>query len=81
MELLKSFREAAKLTQAELAEKIGVSRQTIIRYENGTHSPKSNELLKMSKLFNCSIDELLNNDVKPTVKKRKPKTAPILYNY
>lgn len=81
MESLKNFRGAAKLTQAELAEKIGVSRQTIIRYENGTYSPKCNELLKMSKLFNCSIDELLNNDVKPKRQKKERKNPLIVYPY
>lgn len=63
---LKKIREVAKMTQAELAEKIGVSRQSIVRYENGNCEPRASELSKMAEVLNCSVDELLRDDANPT---------------
>lgn len=66
MNSLKKIREVAKMTQAELAEKIGVSRQSIVRYENGNCEPRASELSKMAEVLGCSVDELLRDDVNPT---------------
>jgi putative transcriptional regulator len=46
------------LTQDELSEKLDVSRQTIISLEKGKYNPSITLAFKLSKLFQCSIEEL-----------------------
>ena len=58
------LRKSKKLSQEELAEKINVSRQTISNWENGRFYPDIDALVKLSKYFNISIDDLLNCDDK-----------------
>lgn len=59
---LRKYREANRLTQEELAEKIDVSRQTISKWERGEASPDTENLLKLSALYGMTIDELLKTD-------------------
>ena len=61
MTKIKKFREAAGLKQTELAEKIGISVVTLSRYENEGRHPRSTELIKMARLFGCTVDDLLGN--------------------
>lgn len=58
-----NLRKEKKLSQEQLAEQIGVSRQTISNWELGETSPNPEQLKLLSKTLNTSIDELLNNDV------------------
>ena len=58
------LRKDSKLSQELLAEKIGVSRQTISNWELGETTPNPQQLKLLSKTLNVSIDELLENDVK-----------------
>ena len=46
----------------ELAEKLGVSYGTIAALEQGSVEPKASHLLKLSSIFNVSIDYLLENE-------------------
>lgn len=62
MNAIKKYREAAGLKQAEMAEAIGISTMTLSRYESGTREPRATELLKMSELFGCTVDELLGKN-------------------
>ena len=58
-----SFREARKksnLTQKEVAQKLDTSRVTVARWECSINNPKLNTLKKLAKLYNCTIDELIN---------------------
>lgn len=63
-EKLLSLRKKKGLTQEELAEKIDVTRQTISNWELNETSPNPEQLKKLSKELNVSIDELLDNDIK-----------------
>lgn len=56
---LKSYRKKLQLTQAEMAEKIGIPRSTYANYENNTRVPDSETLNKMSEKLNVQIDYLL----------------------
>ncbi|PWW88241.1 helix-turn-helix transcriptional regulator, partial [Clostridium perfringens] len=56
---IKEFRKKNKLSQAELAEKLGVARTTIGYYERAEVEPNIYTLIQLSKLMNCSIDSLL----------------------
>lgn len=58
-----NLRKEKKLSQEQLAEQIGVSRQTISNWELGETAPNPEQLKLLSKTLNISIDELLNNDV------------------
>ena len=55
---LKEHRMRANLTQEELANEVGVSRQSIISIEKGYYIPSLPLALKFSRLFNCPTDEL-----------------------
>ncbi len=55
---IKELRETFDLTQQDLAEKVDVSRQTIISLENGKYNPSIILAYKISKSFNLSIEEI-----------------------
>lgn len=55
---VKVQRAIANMTQAELAEKIGVSRQTINAIEAGKYVPSTVLALKISKLFDKTVNEI-----------------------
>lgn len=58
---LKEIRTSKKVSQAELAEKSGVSRQTIIAIENGTRvSVTTNTLVKLAKALGCSVEDIFS---------------------
>ena len=59
-----NLRKKSGLSQEELAEKIGVARQTISKWELGETSPDLKQAKELSKIFNVSLDELTNNDIK-----------------
>ncbi len=61
-EKLKKLRTEIKLTQNELAEKMNVAPSTISMYEQNMRSPDDKMLIKLSKFFNVSIDDLLIDD-------------------
>lgn len=50
------------LTQQELAERLGVSRQTVNAVELGKYVPSTVLALKMARLFGCSVEELFQLD-------------------
>lgn len=59
---LKKSRLASKLTQEKVAEEIQVSRQTISNWENEKSYPDIISVIKLSDLYNVSLDELLKGD-------------------
>ena len=50
------------ITQADLAEAIGVSRQTIIAIEKGTYKPSLEVALKMAAYFDVKVEEIFQLD-------------------
>ena len=58
-ERLKKFRKMAELTQAELAEKQGVSIQTVSRWENDIGMPDIIQIVPLSKILGVSLEALL----------------------
>lgn len=55
---IKVERAKLNITQSELAEKIGVSRQTINSIEIGKYVPSTTLALKLSKLFKITVNEI-----------------------
>ena len=54
------LRTKAEVTQEELAEAVGVTRQTIIAVEKGNYTPSVLLALKIAKFFSKSIEEIFN---------------------
>ena len=61
-EQIKHYRKQAGLSQEEMAEKIGVSRQAITKWENGTGTPDIANLMAIAEIFQITVDELLSNE-------------------
>ncbi|MCG0276571.1 MAG: helix-turn-helix transcriptional regulator [Thermosediminibacteraceae bacterium] len=66
-EKLRKLRNDRKMTQEELAKRVGVSRATIAGYETKGKEPPYSTLIKIAKELNCSIDYLLKNNVEDNV--------------
>lgn len=62
-EKLKSIRKQAGMSQEKLAEKLGVSRQAVTKWETDAGIPDIENIMAISALFHISIDELLSNTV------------------
>lgn len=58
-ETLKEYRTHCKMTQEFVAEAVGVSRQAVSKWENGSSDPSTSNLLALAKLFGVSVEELL----------------------
>lgn len=59
MNRIKHLREELNMTQQELADKLEGAKSTIAMYEKGDRKPSLEVLVKLSEIFNCSIDYLL----------------------
>ena len=55
---VKAMRERAGLTQVETGEKLGVDHSTVVGWEKGKWMPRTARCIQMTKLFNCTMDEL-----------------------
>ena len=60
-ERIKYLRNSNRLTQNELAAKVGVKKSTIAAYENDSRSPSYDVLRKLAKVFHVTIDSLLSD--------------------
>ena len=60
---LEHLRKSAKLSQEDFAYKLGVSRQAVSKWESGAAYPETEKILKMCDIFNCSLDELMKDDI------------------
>ena len=59
---ISDLRKENDMTQEQLAEKMGVTDKSISRWENGKFYPDIDALVKISKCFNISLDDLLASD-------------------
>lgn len=59
------LRKKNGLSQEELAEKLGVSRQSISKWESGTSLPEIDKLILLSEYFNVSVDYLVKEQGEP----------------
>ncbi|MBP3348946.1 MAG: helix-turn-helix transcriptional regulator [Clostridia bacterium] len=62
-EKLSKLRKEYNYTQEQLADILGVSRQSVSKWESDIAYPETDKLVKIGKLFECSMDYLLNEDV------------------
>ncbi len=57
-ERIRKFRKENNLTQQQLADLLGVSRESISMYERGERTPRYEKLIKLAQLSKLSLDEL-----------------------
>ena len=55
---LKEFRKEMKISQQELAQLVGVRRETIVHLENNRYNPSLEMALKIAEIFDCHVEEL-----------------------
>ena len=60
--LIRKQREGMRLTVAQLAEQIGVSRNTLTNYEAGKTEPTASDLVRLTTALGCSLNDLLQPD-------------------
>lgn len=60
---LRSLRKAKKISQEELAERVGVSRQSVSKWECGDAYPEMDNILKLCNIFHCKISNLVNEEL------------------
>ena len=70
---LKRIRKENNLSQEQLAEKLGVSRQAVSKWESEQSYPEMDKVLLICKLFNYNIDELMNENVKEVDENKESK--------
>lgn len=59
-EALRENRQRCKMTQEFVAESLGVSRQAVSKWENGTSDPSTSNLFALAKLYGVTVEDLLN---------------------
>ena len=60
---LKTLRKNKNISQEVLAEKVNVSRQSVSKWETGDAYPEMNNILELCKIFNCHINDLVNDNM------------------
>ena len=59
---IQNLRKSKNLSQEELAEKVGVSRQSISKWECGESYPSWNNIPTLCSVFHCNIDDLISGE-------------------
>lgn len=69
------MRKENNLTQEQLADLLGVSRQSVSKYESNLAYPETEKIIKLSEILHCSTDYLLRNDVEDRNEDMEAKAA------
>lgn len=72
---LSNLRKQNNYTQEQLAALLGVSRQAISKWESGISYPETEKLIRLSELYDCSLDYLLKDDVEASQPKEPYNTS------
>ncbi|MBE6653092.1 MAG: helix-turn-helix transcriptional regulator [Ruminococcaceae bacterium] len=72
---LARLRRAQNITQEELAERLGISRQAVSKWESDLAYPETDKLLTLSRLYGCTVDYLLTGE-EPVPPCPEPKPEP-----
>ena len=76
-EKLIQLRKKEGLSQEELGYRLNVTRQTVSKWELGQTTPEMDKLIELSKIFNISVDELINEESEPITQATKIEDQPI----
>ena len=77
-ENIRQVRQNASLTQEQLASKLGVTRQTISKWENGISVPDADIVSKMASILDVHVNEILGCDVSEVENKNSEKILAVL---
>lgn len=80
-EKLAALRREKGFTQEQLAETLHVSRQSVSRWEMDAAFPETDKLVRLSRLLNCSIDFLLNNEMQSFSREPDSPTADMCFRF
>ena len=75
-ERLYQLRKARNLSQGEVADALGVSRQSVSKWENNTSVPELDKLVKLGELFGLTLDELVKGEAAPAPAGRLERPRP-----
>lgn len=73
---LQHLRAVHNMTQEQLAMLLGVSRQSVTKWEAEKSYPEMDKLLKMCQIFDCSLDDLVQGDLTDRVIERPDASVP-----
>ena len=62
IEKLRALRESRKMNQEEVAEMLGITKNTYLKYERGEQSPKLNTIEKIADIYGITLMELISNE-------------------
>lgn len=62
--VIKDARNTLSLKQDDVAESLGITKQTYLKWENGTTEPKASQVAKLAKVLKISADEICNGKLK-----------------
>lgn len=62
-DILRQKREERRMTQNDLAERLGVSRQNVCNYETGYKTPPLRVVVAAADVFRCSTDEMIGRRI------------------
>lgn len=79
-EKLQTLRKEKKMSQEDLAQELDVSRQSVSKWESGTTYPEMDKLLALCKIFNCSLEDLTNDNISKINVQADEKILPNLVN-
>lgn len=71
MKNLKNIREKRNINQLKLAIDIGITQESISKYETGKAFPSKDVLIKLADYLNCSVDYLLDRTTNPNMVENK----------
>lgn len=72
-ENLKRVRKENNLSQEQLAEKLGVSRQAVSKWESGQSYPEMDKVIQICTIFNLNMNELINENLKEVREEKEEK--------
>lgn len=70
------IRALVKLSQAQLAKKLGVSNSLVSHWEKGTRTPSESQILELARQLGVALDYLLNAEIRPHFQPRTQVTSP-----
>lgn len=80
-EKLMGLRKSKGWSQEDLGNELGVSRQTVSKWENGQTTPEMTKLIEIARIFEMSLDELLENKDNNFKKEIEIKYSSLKYHY
>ncbi len=62
MNHIRTYRKQMKWTQKELAQRLGVERSAVAKWESGKSQPQAARLVALAEIFGCSVDDVLGRE-------------------